>query len=62
MNAIAFVYGYASGNVVADPALHIADFKITSHNLGLGYVRTFGIANKLSRVQVSLPYTNMADS
>ncbi|MEX6689856.1 transporter [Danxiaibacter flavus] len=60
MNAVAFVYGYAKGNVVADPSLPIADFKITSHNLGVGYVRTFGIANKLSRVQLSLPYTDMA--
>ncbi len=60
MNALAFVYGYASGNVVTDPALPIADFKITSHNLGVGYVRTFGIANKLSRIQVTLPYTDMA--
>lgn len=59
MNAIAFVYGYANGNVVTDPSLPIADFKITSHNLGIGYVRTFGIANKLSRIQVTLPYTDI---
>ncbi len=52
MNAIAVLYGIAKGNVVTDPSLPIADFKITSNNFGAAYVRTFGLANKLSRVQV----------
>jgi len=62
MNAVAFVYGLAWGNVVTDPSLPIEDFKITTHNLGAGYVRTFGLLKKLSRIQVSLPYTRMEGS
>lgn len=60
MNAIAVLYGIAQGNVVTDPSLPIADFKITSNNFGVAYVRTFGLANKLSRVQISLPFTDMS--
>jgi hypothetical protein len=59
MNAIGLLYGIAKGNVVTDPSLPIADFTITSNNLGVAYVRTFGLANKLSRVQVSLPFAFM---
>ena len=60
MNAIGLLYGIAKGNVVTDPSLPIADFTITSNNIGVAYVRTFGLANKLSRVQVSLPFAFMS--
>ena len=60
MNAVAAVYGYSSGNVVADPSLPIADFKITSHNLGAAYVHTFGLFGKLSRIQVAAPFFFMS--
>ncbi|WP_336514551.1 transporter [Pollutibacter soli] len=59
MNAVAAVYAYVNGNVVTDPSLPVEDFKISSHNIGLAYVRTFGFFKKLSRVQISLPYTMM---
>ena len=59
MNALGFLYGHARGNVVTDPSLPIADFEITTHNFGAAYVRTFGLLNKLSRIQLSLPYTSM---
>src|SRR5437867_6022202 len=59
MNAVGVLYGIAKGNVVTDPSLPIADFKITSHNFGAAYVRTFGLANKLSRVQISVPFIFM---
>ena len=60
LNVVAFVYGLSNGNVVTDPSLPIKDFKITGHNLGLGYVRTFGLANKLARVQLTIPYVGLA--
>jgi hypothetical protein len=60
MNAVAAVYGYASGNVVADPSLPITDFKITSHNFGAAYVHTFGLFGKLSRIQVAAPFIFMS--
>jgi hypothetical protein len=59
LNAVAFVYGLSKGNVLADPSLPITGFKITAHNLGLAYVHTFGLANRLARVQVSAPFINM---
>ncbi len=57
MNAVAMVYGVTRGNVVSDAALPIADFKLTTNNLGVGYVRTFGLAGKLARVAMSVPFT-----
>ena len=60
MNAIGFTYGFLKGNVVTDPSLPLADFKITSNNLGLAYVRTFALANKLARIQVAAPFVIMA--
>src|SRR6185436_5047503 len=59
LNAVAFVYGLSKGNVLTEPTLPVEDFKITAHNVGLGYVRTFGLANKLSRIQLSIPFIHM---
>lgn len=59
MNAVALYYGYMSGNVISDPSLPIQDFTITSHNIAAAYVRTFGLAKKLARIQISVPYTMM---
>lgn len=60
LNTIAAVYGLARGNVVADPALPIEDFKITSHNIIMAYVHTFALGGKLSRIQVATPFTRMS--
>ncbi|HTS44489.1 MAG TPA: transporter [Puia sp.] len=57
MNAVALVYGISHGNVVSDPTLPISDFTITAQTIGLGYVRTFGLAGKLSRIAITVPYT-----
>ncbi|MDQ6473084.1 transporter [Flavobacterium sp. LHD-80] len=56
LNVIAIGYGFIDGNVLTDPSLPIANFIIRSHNIGLGYVHTFGLANKLARIQVTIPY------
>jgi hypothetical protein len=42
--------------------LPITDFTVHSHNAAVNYIRTFGLSNKLARVQVSLPYTYMDGS
>lgn len=62
MNAIGAVYGISKGNVVADPSLPITGFTITSHNIATAYVRTFGLAGKLARIQVVTPYSFMSGS
>lgn len=62
LNVAALGYVFMDGNVVTEPSLPISDFKIQSHNLAVSYVRTFGLANKLARVQVSVPFTFMDGS
>ena len=62
LNVVAIGYAYMDGSVLTDPSLPISDFTIQSHNLAATYVRTFGLANKLARVQVALPYTFMDGS
>lgn len=62
MNALGVLYGISRGNVISEPTLPLQDFKITSHNIGLAYVRTFAIGTKLSRIQVSLPFAFMSGS
>jgi hypothetical protein len=52
-------YGYMKGDVVSEPTLPIKDFVISSNNFGVGYLHTFGLGNKLARVQVVLPYVIM---
>lgn len=59
LNVAAIGYGFSKGNVLTDPALPIENFKITAHNLVTGYVRTFGLAKKLARVQVTVPFIGM---
>lgn len=61
-NVIAANYGYLKGNIVSEPTLPIEDFNISSNNFGVGYLRTFGLANKLARVQFVLPFTVMDGS
>jgi len=58
-NGIIVLYGLMKGNIVSDPALPISDFSITAHNAVAGYLRTFGVAGKLSRIAISIPYTYM---
>jgi hypothetical protein len=62
LNVAAIGYVFMDGNVVTEPSLPISDFTIQSHNIAASYVRTFGLANKLARVQVSLPFTFMDGS
>ena len=59
MNALLGVYALSSGNVVGEPALPIKDLKITTHNVVAGYVHTFGLAKKLARIQVTVPFVYM---
>jgi hypothetical protein len=43
-----------------NPNLFNHYFKIAGHNLCRGYVRIFGLANKLARVQLTIPYVGLA--
>ncbi|AOW09845.1 transporter [Flavobacterium gilvum] len=58
-NVIVASYGYMKGDVVTEPNLPVEDFLIKSNNFAAGYMHTFGLADKLARVQVVLPYVLM---
>lgn len=58
-NVLVASYGFLKGDVISEPTLPIKDFVISSNNLGVGYLHTFGLANKLARVQVVVPYVIM---
>jgi hypothetical protein len=62
MNVLAVGYGYNTGNVLSDPSLPIQDFRINTHLLAVNYVHSFGLANKLAKIQVSVPAANMQGS
>lgn len=56
-NALAVVYGYAKGNVLTDPSSPITGAKLHSHTIGTAYAHTFGLAKRLARIQVVMPFT-----
>jgi hypothetical protein len=58
-NIIVGSYGFMKGDVVSEPTLPIEDFIISSNTFGVGYMHTFGLANKLARIQVAIPYVIM---
>ena len=59
MNVLAVGYGYNKGNVLSDPSLPIKDFKINTQIFAINYIHSFGLLNKLARVQVSIPMADM---
>lgn len=58
-NVLAVGYGYNKGNVLSDPSLPVKDFKINTQIFAINYIHSFGLANKLARVQVSIPMADM---
>jgi hypothetical protein len=59
INILAVGYGFNKGNVLSDPSLPIKDFKINTQSLAVNYIHSFSLANKLARVQVTLPMADM---
>lgn len=57
MNALAAGYSFSHGNIVSDAALPIQDFQLTTHSTVVGFVHTFGLANRLARIVVNVPFT-----
>lgn len=56
MNVLALSYAYSTGDIVADASSPIKDLELNSNNIGLGYLRSFGLFGKLCKVQVALPF------
>ncbi|NCD72099.1 transporter [Mucilaginibacter sp. R11] len=62
LNALAIVAGISNGNVLTEPSLPINNLDVTLYSGGLGYVRTFGIGDKLARISASLPFATISGS
>ncbi|MBC5773647.1 transporter [Pontibacter sp. KCTC 32443] len=60
LNAVALGYAYTKGSVAVDASLPIEDFTLTAHTYAFRYVRTFGVAHKLARMHVTVPYVDLA--
>ena len=60
LNTIVVAYGISRGNVLADPSLPITNFEITTNTLSAHYLHTFEVGRKLARVQLSLPFVDLA--
>ena len=60
LNSIVAVYAFQKGNVVTDPSLPVSGVNIKVNNISAAYIRTFALAKKLARIQVTVPFTNIA--
>ena len=60
LNAVVFAYAFSRGNVLSEPTQPIKDLTISGNTLMAGYVRTFGLFNKLARIQIVTPYVILA--
>jgi hypothetical protein len=58
-NVLALGYGYNKGNLLLDASLPIKDFKINTQIFAVNYIRSFSLAKKLARVQVTVPLADM---
>lgn len=59
-NVAALSYTYTSGNIIGDATAVVQDLKVNSSAFGFGFVHTFGLFNKLARIQLAVPYILMS--
>lgn len=58
MNFFVLAYGYSSGNVFLDNALPIEDTEAKVHSLSLAFATTFGLFNRMAKLDVVVPLSN----
>ena len=58
LNVIGVGTGWTDGDILFDPVLLIEDATFDLYPLGLGYVRSFGLFGRSSRVDVIVPYAS----
>ncbi len=56
-NFVIASYIYSSGNILLDNTLPIEDLKAKLNNMGIGYVRSFKLFNRLAKFDVVVPYS-----
>lgn len=57
LNVMLATYGYSSGNILLDNSLPIEDLDAKLNTLGVAYVRSFKMFNKLTKFDAILPYS-----
>lgn len=59
VNIVGAGYVAVQGDVYFDPVLDVQDADVSGHVVGVSYVRSFAIGNKLARFDAKLPWQNM---
>ena len=59
INVIGAGYVALQGDVSLDPLLEVEGAEVSGHVVGVSYVRSFAIGNKLARIDVAVPWQNM---
>ena len=57
LNVIGVASAYTDGDIYLDPILLAEDVTFEIYTAGLGYVRTFEMFGKSSRVDINVPYS-----
>ncbi|TFH01299.1 MAG: transporter, partial [Calditrichales bacterium] len=60
LNAAGFAYSLSHGSVITDATLPLKDLEVTTHIPTIFYMRTFSFLGKLGRMQVTVPFAQMA--
>jgi len=55
-NVIGVGYAYTFGDITLDPLLQAEDVTVAVNGFGVSYVKPFKLANKLARIDVTIPY------
>ena len=56
INVVGLGTAYTSGDIFFDPVLELQDVKTEIYGTGLAYIRSFGLAGRSARVDVTVPY------
>jgi len=58
LNVLGLGGGWTNGEILLDPVLRIEDAEFDTYIASVGYVRTFEVLGKSSRIDVSVPYAS----
>jgi hypothetical protein len=59
LNVIGAGYGRLEGDVSFDPVLQVKDATVSGQALGVSYVRSFAVGDKIARLDILVPWANM---
>ena len=57
LNIMLATYGYSTGNILLDNSLPVEDLNAKLNTIGLAYVRSFKMLNKLAKFDAIVPYS-----